>query len=186
MKRILFLLIFLPSCLFRSHQQVVTDSYDHLTSIGITYKSLITSLDHEEMISYHARILGCNYAATLKESLYSMLYLNTYGVSAATPLHSCAVRLERDLNCLRNDKHALEKRSLHYNSVHRKIERLVGQLLYALCLIRTQQEYIQEEQFLANEKLQKIQIAQAQQQTRLLQELVDKENKKQRTNDTKD
>lgn len=169
----------LTGCFRQRPEDVFANSHYIYERAEIRYSLVRDSLSDQELLENIRLIAGdrsLSFGSGLWESLCGNEYLVT---SQGAPLHKALYFIERDSAELEGTLAQLERFGYFNRPIYQKIQGLRLTLLKIARFIRAQKEFSTEAQYIEDRRVQKAQLAEQTEQTRLLRNLQDSNSKKQ-------
>ncbi len=191
MKYILFLspimLLLATSCARQTPEDVLRNACQDYDTLIFRYETLLHADTDVEIIE-QARLLAIDNSLSFGSALWESFVGNDYVVnSSASPLHKALYFIDRDIRNLEAISYKLERRGLFNRPIYEKIGNLRRRLCTIARIIQAHKTYIEESQFIAQQRVNKSQLYEQQKQTNLLQEIAhnQREEKKIQTRNVK-
>ncbi len=171
----LSLLILTSSCGFQqSDEDILGSAIDSYRHILARYEELEDVCDEAAVIDT-IRLIGADNRLSFGSSLWQSFVGNDHlTTSRGTPLHRAIYFIESDIDQLEHHTRQLERRLLDRKPVYEQINVLRRQLYSIKRIVQASKAFIEEAQFIEQQRVQKNQLYEQQKQTSLLEDIAQK------------
>ncbi len=167
-------IIFIPGCFHQSDDEVISNASNAANNIVARYDGLLNAPDDEAILEC-AQQFGVNNRISGWSGLWQNMTGNDHLTNVeGAPFHRTNYFIEGDINHVYRHLGYLESRMLTGIPLYERLRKIKNNLNYISHVIRTSQEYIQEDRYIEERRIQLQQLEAAQRQNALLDKIASK------------
>ncbi len=171
-------LLILSGCGQLSDTDILCEAENEVSVLSMRYRDMIRAYSSDKDLVEESRLLGSRSGLGFWEGLGQSLIGNEHlVVSEGAPLHKAEYIIKNDIRKLERHAHALESRLLSSRPVYDKVINLRRVLLEILPVLAKQKTYVNESQFIEQQRVAKdqrrlaeSQLYESRRQTKLLEQ----------------
>ena len=166
-------ILILPGCGQLSDSEILYNAENEYSIMSMRYRDIIKAYSDDKDLVEEARLVGSRSGLGFGEGMWQSFIGNEHlVVSEGAPLHRAEYIVKNDIRKLERHAHALEARLLSNRQIYDKIINLRRMLLEVLSVLSKQKTYVNESQFIEQQRVAKSQLYEQQRQTNLLEQVA--------------
>jgi hypothetical protein len=167
-------LVVVGGCMHHTDEDVVGSACQTHRILSIRYQDLMEAQD-EAAIVEKSRLLSMDTTLSFGSAVWQSMIGNEHlAFSNGAPLHRALYFIESDIRVLEGHAHKLGRRLLDSNPIYGQLDTLRQRLCLAARIIKSQKSYVDEAQFVEEQRVAKSTLYESKKQTALLQDIAEK------------
>ncbi|MGC2310966.1 MAG: hypothetical protein WA432_05065 [Candidatus Babeliaceae bacterium] len=171
-------ILFLSGCMHQSIENIQMRAAHDYNMLIMRYAEILRASDTQDILE-QARLLSSDNHLSVWSCIGQSLLGNEHLVwSNGTPLHRAVYFMRNDGELLGSHLYNFECRGFIHTVLYQKMVELRHALIDLMRIIEAHKTFIQEDQFVEQQRLQKRQLYEQEKQTDLLKQIAQKEHEK--------
>jgi hypothetical protein len=172
--------LLMPACFHTSDAEIVSRAQSAYAVVKPRYATLFAIAERPQELERQARIVAQRRDMSFGDACWTTLIGESYLIhSKGTPLHRAVHFITQDRRDIEWHAYQLQRRALGTMPLYYKLEEAAADLRYLAQQLQAHTAYVEESQFIEQQRLQESQLSQSRQQTLILEELARKKRYKQ-------